>query len=132
MLLDSGWLHRFTGLSPPAGSLSAALLPSGGTGREYHYPWRCHCDTPAATAGFMDGWTRLHLIDWPSFNKSWQGGWIEQNRKSDFVSSPCFYRWSSRILQRRCPSQGTSGKYPEHRIWNYQRAVEGRNYPPTT
>jgi len=103
MLLDSGWLHRFTGVSPPAGSLSAALLPFGGTGREYHYPWRCYCDTPAATAGFMDGRTRFHLNIGRHLIKA--DGAAESNRteKSDFVSSPRFYRWSSRILQRRLP-----------------------------
>lgn len=60
MLLDSGWLHRFTGISPPAGSLSAALLITGLDG-SIMIP-DAVIARPAATAGFLDGWARLHLI----------------------------------------------------------------------
>ena len=58
----------------------------------------------------------------------------ESNRteKSDFVSSPRFYRWSSRILQRRLPLVGHVRKVSRTSDMKLSRFSRRENYPPTT
>ena len=120
MLLDSGWLHRFTGLSPPAGLDGSIIIPDAVIAIHQPPQLALWTDGPAYTLS-------LAVID-----RSKPGVKSNKTEKGDFVCIPCSYRWSSRILQRRCPSRDTSGTYPEHRLLNFQRAVKGRNNPPTT
>lgn len=63
--LDCG-RRRITGLPPPAGSLSAALIAIAVTGQEYHCRLRDHCDTGCHSLFYGRMGSALHLT-WPSF-----------------------------------------------------------------
>lgn len=67
---NSGW-HRFMSISPPTGSLSAALLAwshhGAGTGRKYHY----RSDRVMAqqlTKAARRGWICARRLIWPLLN----------------------------------------------------------------
>ena len=107
--LNHGWLHRVMGVSPPAGSLSAALLAWS------PFRWGLGLDgsiivpdgviaIQLAIGCFVDGWTRLApylaVVDRGIIR---QAGTTEQKCIGDLVCSlyQNLYRWSWRILQRR-------------------------------
>jgi len=60
---------------------------------------------PPQLASWADG-PAPHLI-LAVIDRNRLGGKSNRTEKGDFVSSPRFYRWSSRILQRRLPLSGT-------------------------
>ena len=65
--LTSGWLHRFMGISPPAGSLSAALRGSIIVPDGSHGETACHglfygrMDPLCTLFAVMDGWEKPEL-----------------------------------------------------------------------
>ena len=132
--LNCGRLSRIMGISPPPGSLPAALIAwspgQGGLwlGRSIIIGWRDHCETACHRLFSGRMGTALHLI-WPSLIK--ETGMNEQK-----IVASCFI----------CPFTGGLGAssgvafpfgvrqqtYSGHRIFNFQRTLKGKKKDPLT
>ena len=106
--LNHGWLHRVMGISPPAGSLSAALLACVWDWTEVSLSLMESLRYSLPQAVFWTDGPAWHLI-WPSLIGAFA---VELSNSFSvnifFESIRSTYRWSWRILRGRFPFWGPS------------------------
>ena len=126
--LNRSWLHCVMGVSPPRGSLPAALLACGWDWAEVSLSLAESLrNSPPQAVLWTDG-TARHLI-WPSLIDVGQPGCQNRTEKYGCLRlQPCAVHLqvvlahppASLALVQRAPS----GRYPDGRIFDFQRTRE--------
>ena len=134
--LDRSWLHCVMGVSPPRGSLPAALLACGWDWAEVSLSLTESLrNSPPQAVLWTDG-PAWHLI-WPSLIDVGQLG-CQRRTKNVWVSSSATLRCASTgglgaSSSVACPGQGApSGKYPDDRIFSFRGATSGVSFSALT
>ena len=129
--LNRGWLHRVMGLSPPAGSLPAALLVCSWDWTEVSLSLTESSRYSLPSAVLWTDGPAWHLI-WPSLIE--EPGQTDKTERNKFVSSFSAHHSSTGGLGASSSSaclfpKAPSGKYSDHRIFNFQDSVWGSFTP---
>ena len=130
--LNRSWLYRVMGLSPPAGSLPAALLVCSRDWTEVSLPLTESSRYSLPSAVLWTDGPAWHLI-WPSLIE--ELGRADKTEQNKLVSSFSAHHSSTGGLGASSSvaclfPKAPSGKYSDHRIFNFQDSVWG-NFTPS-